>query len=133
MTRQVGFKPNGLDECQDPYLIHYCRVDFDGSNFTRLTRGNGNHSIRFSPDERFLIDSWSRVDAAPVTELRRVSDGKLMCELEKADISELLESGWNYPQVFSAKGRDGKTDIWGFICRPRTFDPQKNYPIIEDI
>ena len=131
--RQVWFKASGLDEGQDPYLIHYCRVDFDGSNFTRLTRGNGNHSIRFSPDERFLIDSWSRVDAAPVTELRRVSDGKLMCELEKADISELLESGWNYPQVFSAKGRDGKTDIWGFICRPRNFDPKKNYPIIEDI
>ena len=131
--RQIWFKASGLDAGQDPYLIHFCRVNFDGSNLVRLTRGNGNHTIRFSPDEKHLIDSYSRVDAAPVTELRRVSDGKLMCELETADISELLDSGWIFPQVFSAKGRDGKTDIWGFICRPRNFDPKKKYPIIEDI
>jgi dipeptidyl aminopeptidase/acylaminoacyl peptidase len=131
--RQVWFKASGLDADQDPYLIHFCRADFDGSNFVRLTEGNGNHTIRFSPDEKYLIDSYSRVDAAPVTELRRVSDGKLMCELEQADVSELLDSGWHYPEVFSAKGRDGKTDIWGFICRPRDFDLKKKYAIIEDI
>jgi dipeptidyl-peptidase 4 len=131
--RQIWFKASGLDADQDPYLIHFCRVDFDGSNFVRLTEGNGNHTIRFSPDEKYLIDSYSRVDAAPVTELRRVSDGRLMCELETADISELLDSGWVYPEVFSAKGRDGKADIWGFICRPRDFDPKKKYAIIEDI
>jgi len=131
--RQIWFKASGLDADQDPYLIHFCRVDFDGSNFVRLTRGNGNHTIRYSPDEKYLIDSYSRVDAAPVTELRRVTDGKLMCELEQADVSELLDSGWTYPEVFSAKGRDGKTDIWGFICRPHDFDPKKKYAIIEDI
>ncbi|MFP6762400.1 MAG: S9 family peptidase, partial [Planctomycetaceae bacterium] len=86
-----------------------------------------------SPDGNYLIDSCSRVDSAPVTALRRASDGKLMCELEKADVSELLQSGWNFPEVFSARGRDGKTDIWGVICRPRNFDPNKKYPIIEDI
>ena len=33
--------------------------------------------------------------------------------------------------MFVAKGRDGKTDIWGIICRPRNFDPSKKYPVIE--
>ena len=131
--RQIWFKASGLDADQDPYLIHFCRVDFDGSNLVRLTEANGNHTIHFSPDEKYLIDSYSRVDAAPATELRRVSDGRLMCELEKADVSELLDSDWTYPEVFSAKGRDGKTDIWGFICRPRDFDPNKKYALIEDI
>jgi len=131
--RQVWFRASGLDADQDPYLIHFCRVNFDGTGFVRLTRGNGNHTVRYSPDGKYLIDSYSRVDAAPITELRRVSDGKLMCELEQADISELLQSGWVFPQVFSATGRDGKTSIWGLICRPRNFDPQKKYPIIEDI
>jgi dipeptidyl aminopeptidase/acylaminoacyl peptidase len=32
-----------------------------------------------------------------------------------------------------AKGRDGKTDIWGIICRPRGFDQSKKYPVIEQI
>ena len=37
------------------------------------------------------------------------------------------------PEVFKAKGRDGKTDIWGIIIRPSNFNPKKIYPIIEYI
>jgi dipeptidyl aminopeptidase/acylaminoacyl peptidase len=70
---------------------------------------------------------------APVHELRRTSDGKLVCEVDKADITELVASGWKPPEVFVAKGRDGKTGIWGIICRPYDFDPNKKYPIIEQI
>jgi dipeptidyl aminopeptidase/acylaminoacyl peptidase len=36
-------------------------------------------------------------------------------------------------EPFTAKGRDGKTDIWGTIARPRNLDPAKKYPIIENI
>jgi dipeptidyl aminopeptidase/acylaminoacyl peptidase len=114
-------------------LIHYYRVNFDGSGLVALTEGNGNHTIQFSPDRRYLIDTYSRVDLPPVNELRQVSDGKLVCKLEEADVSQLKTRGWEPPEVFSAKGRDGKTDIWGIICRPANFDPAKKYPVIEDI
>src|SRR5207249_4693441 len=63
----------------------------------------------------------------------RFADGHLVCEFEKADISELTDRGWEPPEVFVAKGRDGKTDIWGIIARPRNLDPTKKYPLIEDI
>ena len=59
----------------------------------------------------------------PVNELRRVSDGKLVCKLEESDITELKENGFKTPEVFTAKGRDGVTDIWGIITRPADFDP----------
>jgi dipeptidyl aminopeptidase/acylaminoacyl peptidase len=32
-----------------------------------------------------------------------------------------------------AKGRDGKTDIWGIICRPHKLEPNKKYPVLEEI
>jgi dipeptidyl aminopeptidase/acylaminoacyl peptidase len=131
--RQVWFNASGLNQDQDPYLIHFYRVNFDGTGLVALTGGNGNHSVQYSPDQKFLIDTFSRVDAAPVNELRRASDGKLVCRLEEADISELKADGWEAPEVFVAKGRDGKTDIWGIICRPRNFDPNKKYPVVEDI
>ncbi|MCH2060318.1 MAG: S9 family peptidase [Verrucomicrobiales bacterium] len=131
--RQVWFRASGKNPGQDPYLMHYYRVNFDGTGFTALTEGNGWHNIRYSPDQRFIIDSYSRVDMAPVHELRRVSDGKLVCKLEQADTSELKQEGWAPPEVFSAKGRDGKTDIWGIVCRPRDFDPKKKYPVLEDM
>jgi dienelactone hydrolase len=57
----------------------------------------------------------------------------LVCELEKADITELRNNGWEAPEVFVAKARDGQTDIWGIICRPPRFDPAKKYPVIEQI
>ena len=132
-NRQVWFRASGVYPDQDPYLIHYGRVNFDGSDRVFLTAGNGNHTIEYSPDRKFIIDAYSRVDLAPVNELRRVSDGKLVCKLEEADIRDLKASGWDAPEVFVAKGRDAKTDIWGIISRPRDFDPNKKYPVIEDI
>ncbi|HZT79667.1 MAG TPA: DPP IV N-terminal domain-containing protein, partial [Gemmataceae bacterium] len=113
--RQIWFVASGKNAGQDPYFLHYYRVNFDGSGLVALTEGNGTHSVQFSPDRKYLIDTYSRVDMPPVHELRRAEDGKLVCELEKADISELRESGWEPPEVFVAKGRDGKTDIWGII------------------
>jgi len=132
-NRQIWFRASGVNPDQDPYLIHFYRVNFDGSGLVALTAGNGNHTIQFSPDSTNIIDTYSRVDMAAVHELRRVADGKLACELERADTSELAESGWEPPEVFVAKGRDGVTDIWGIICRPRDFDPSKKYPVIEEI
>jgi dipeptidyl aminopeptidase/acylaminoacyl peptidase len=131
--RQVWFRAGGREPDQDPYLIHYYRVDFDGAGLVALTDGDGNHTVQYSPDRHYLIDTYSRVDTAPVHTLRRVSDGGLVCQLERADISELEERGWEPPEVFVAKGRDGTTDIWGILCRPRDFDPHRKYPVIEDI
>lgn len=132
-ARQIWFNASGMYPDQDPYLVHYYRVNFDGTGLVALTDGNGTHSIQYSPDRRYIIDTYSRVDMAPVNELRRVSDGKLVCKLEEADISELIASGWEAPEVFVAKGRDGVTDIWGIICRPANLDPTKKYPVLEQV
>ncbi len=132
-NRQIWFTAGGIIPGQDPYYLHHARVNFDGSNLTLLTESDGTHSISYSPDRRCFIDSWSRVDHPPVHELRRTEDGKLICTLENADISALKEAGWNAPQRFVAKGRDGKTDIHGIIIRPTNHDPSKSYPILEDI
>jgi dienelactone hydrolase len=131
--RQVWFRAGGMNTDQDPYFIHYYRINFDGTGLVALTAGNGNHTVQWSPDRKYLIDTYSRVDAPPVHVLRRVSDCSQVCELEKADISELEAEGWKPPEVFAAKARDGKTDIWGIICRPRGFDPGKTYPVLESI
>ena len=132
-NRQLWFRAGGCFTGQDPYLIHYGRVNFDGSGLVWLTDGNGSHTLQFSPDKKYAIDTYSRVDLAPVTELRRVADGKLVCAIERSDIDSLVESGWSSPKVVVEKARDGVTDIWGFVCLPNGFDPDKTYPVIEDI
>jgi dipeptidyl aminopeptidase/acylaminoacyl peptidase len=131
--RQIWFQAGGIQPEQDPYYIHFCRVNFDGSGLVVLTSGDGTHDITFSPDRCYFLDRWSRVDQPPVTELRSADDGKLICELERADWSMLLATGWRPPEQFVAKGRDGKTDIYGIIIRPSNFDPGNKYPVIEKI
>ncbi len=131
--RQVWFRAGGIRPGQDPYYVHYARVNFDGTGLTILTAGDGTHTVEFSPDRRFFIDTYSRVDLSPVTELRRAEDGKLVRLLERGDASALLETGWRAPERFVAKGRDGATDIYGVIVRPTNFDPRRRYPVIENI
>ena len=131
--RTIIFAASGIIPQQDPYFIHYYRINFDGTGLTPLTTENANHTGAFSPDNPFFIDTYSRVDFPPVTVLRSVTDGSIMMELEKADISEWTKASWKAPEVFTAKARDGKTDIWGIIIRPTSFDPNKKYPVIENI
>ena len=131
--RQIWFSASGMYPGKDPYFVHYYRIDFDGSNLTTLTEADANHDVSFSSDMTYYVDTYSRVDLPTTSELRRTSDRSLVTALEKGDIAALLASGWKPPEVFVAKGRDGKTDIWGVIVRPMNFDPKKKYPVIENI
>ena len=131
--RQIWFQAGGMNPGQDPYFTHYYRINFDGTGLTRLTEADGNHTVTFSSDRKYYVDTWSRVDLPPVAQLRRTEDRKVVMELDKGDATALLASGVKMPEVFVAKGRDGKTDIWGIIIRPTNFDPAKKYPVIEDI
>jgi dipeptidyl aminopeptidase/acylaminoacyl peptidase len=131
--RQIWFAASGMYPGQDPYFINYGRVNFNGTGLVMLTEADGNHTIAYSPDKKYIIDTYSRVDMPPVNELRRVADGKLVCKLEESDITELLARGFKMPEVFTAKGRDGITDIWGIITRPTNFDRGQKYPVLESI
>ena len=131
--RQVWFRAGGREPGQDPYFVHHYRVNLDGTGLVRLTDGDGTHTAQFSPGRKYLIDTFSRVDRPPAHVLRRGLDGSEVCRLEEADVTEVTNAGGEAPEVFSAKGRDGTTDIWGIICRPRGFDPGKRYPVIEHI
>jgi len=132
-NRQIYFSANGMEAGEDPYLIRYYRIGFDGKGLTCLTPEEGMHRAWFSEDMKYLVDVYSMVNKAPVAVLRSARDGKVMMPLETADITRLEAEGWNAPEVFVAKGRDGKTDMWGLIARPTNFDPNKKYPVIEYI
>jgi len=132
-NRQIYFAGLGREQGRDVYLKHYYRVDMDSGQIVLLTPGNGEHGLQFSPDKKFFIDTYSRADLTPITELRRAYDSQLVCLLEEADIELLEKTGWQRPEPFTAKGRDGKTDIYGLVYRPSNLDPAKKYPVIEKI
>ena len=132
-NRVVYFTASGFNKGEDPYNLHYCRINLDGTGFTDMTPGDGNHRVTFSTDRAYFTDVYSRPDLPAISLLRRTADASLVAELQKCDVSDLLAEGWQMPEVFSAKGRDGKTDIWGNIYRPMHFDASKSYPVVEFI
>ena len=132
-ARQIWFEASGMNLSQDPYFTHAYRINFDGTGLVAYTQADGNHTVSYSGDRKFYVDTWSRVDLPPISQLRRTADRALVMELDKGDAAPLIAAGFRFPEVFTAKGRDGSTDIWGTIVRPSNFDPAKKYPVLEQI
>ena len=131
--RQVYVKALGIVPGHDPYYAHLARVNLDGSNLTVLTEGDGTHEWKWSPDKRYLVDTWSQVDKPPTSVLVDASNGRQIKTLEENNMNALVKAGWTVPERFSTPGRDGKTLIYGTITYPSHLSQTQKYPIIEDI
>ena len=128
--RTLYFTANGRDRGEDPYYTHLYRIGLDGAGLQSLTPGNFSHAVSASDDGKFFGDTYSRVDTAPKSTLVDAQGAQLL-DLETTDISQLLEAGFKFPEVFKVKAEDGITDLYGIIYKPFDFDPSRKYPLIE--
>ena len=119
-------------EAGDPYFRRLYSVRMDGSRLTLLTPEEADHEVTLAPDGRYFVDSYSRPDVPPVTVLRDRA-GRVVLTLERADISRLTATGWRPPIPITVKARDGRTDLYGLLYRPTTFDSTRRYPIVNHI
>ncbi len=131
-ARQIWFTANGREPGRDPYFQHLYRIGFDGKGLTLLTPEAANHAVSLSPDGRFFTDTYSTMDAPPVTVVRD-RNGRVVQQLEQADITALVASGWRAPVPVTVKARDGVTDLHGVMYLPSKLDSAKKYPIINHI
>ncbi len=132
-SHQIYFEAGGMNPGEDPYFVHGYKIGLDGSGLTALSPAAANHKLSYSPDGKYYVDTYSRLDLPPVMELRRAADASLAMTVDTADDAPLRAAGWLPPEPFHAAGRDGKTQIWGIIYPPARLDPNKKYPVIEDI
>ena len=92
----------------------------------RITSGDGNVSEVLRVDEKartVLFVGMGR-------ERGRDPYFRVVVELEQTDIARLVATGWTPPLPFTVKARDGKTDLYGLMYRPSSFDSTRRYPII---
>lgn len=97
-----------------------------------LTPEDADHTTVLSPSRRFLLDTASTIDTAPVTRVRTAA-GALVAEVVTADLAALHADGWTPPERFCVRGSgaDGVTELYGVIYRPCDFDPSRRYPVID--
>lgn len=152
--RELTYLAGSAEGGWNPYWRRLYRAGFDGGSqqlltpepldhelialepqFFHLVFGQGKPPVRsISPSGRFFVDHQSTVSDAPVIVLRDAdAAGRVVLELERTDISRLLDAGYVVPQAFCVKADDGITDLWGVLSLPaEPHDPQR-IPLVEDV
>ena len=129
-NRVVYFVANGKEaDDTTPYYEHLYRVNFDGTGLSIVTPGNYFHSTFVDREGRFVVDNYSRVNTIPATALYDNTGRKIM-DMETCDFSQLLQTGYLFPETFVVKAADGITDLYGVMYKPYDFDSTMLYPII---
>lgn len=131
-NRALYFVGNAREQGRDPYFRHFYKIRMDGGGLTLLTPEDADHDISLSPSGRYFVDTYSRPNVPQVSVLRDLN-GKIVLNLERADISRLVATGWKPPTPITVKARDGKTDLYGLLYTPTRLDSTRKYPIINHV
>ncbi len=129
---RIYFTAKGREAGRHPDYLALYSVNLDGTGLTLLSPEKSNHQVTAVPSGKFFLDTYSTISEPPVSVIRG-ADGRVLSEVERADITDLVATGWRPGQVFTAKARDGITDIWGVIWKPSRFDSTKKYPVLDHI
>ena len=129
-NRVLYFTANGREKDEDPYYYHLYKINFNGTGLKLLNAGDYNHAINMNDGSTHFVNNYSRVNATPLSVLFDNAGRKVM-DLETADLSKLMEAGYQFPEPFKVKAGDGITDLYGVMYKPFNFDSTRTYPIIE--
>jgi len=113
---------------KSPVERHLYRIRLDGSGLERLSREDGVHRPRFSPDARFYVEAHSGRATLPSLSLHD-ADGGLKAELAPRRTDLLAGLDPQYPELLTVPAADG-TPLQACLLKPKSFDPARRYPVI---
>ena len=131
LSREIFFTGGGKEQ-GNPYHIYLYKVNFDGSGLTCLTTEKGSHSINPSNDWDYFTTTYSSTENPPITLLKN-RDGETLKEINRVDISQLINNNWQKPIEFSVKARDNETDLYGILHLPSFYNEKDKYPVLNYI
>ena len=133
IRNELIFTGYGNEPGINPYYTFYYKASLDGKRQTLLTPGNGNHELSLSPDGRFALDKYSRVDCLPVARAFSIEQPSRNYLVEETDGTALRAAGWRPPVLLKLKAADGQTDLYGIMYLPSDLDPERKYPLIANV
>lgn len=127
--RELYVQAFGREEGVHPYYTMLYRVSLDKGGMKLISPEDANHSFSMSKTNDYWVDNYSRVDIPPRSVLRDANGSRLL-DLEEPDLSMVYETGWQMPESFVVKAKDGVTDLFGVMFKPFDFDSTRKYPVI---
>ncbi|MCK5000734.1 MAG: DPP IV N-terminal domain-containing protein, partial [Anaerohalosphaera sp.] len=118
----------------NPLNLHLHRVHLDGTGQKRLTPPGKNYSgFNISPDNEHFIALSQTVTSPPQTALYNTA-GEIVSVLAHATAKDIKSlSKLPFPEIFSFKAADGRTDLYGLLFKPNNFKWYRKYPLIIDV
>ncbi len=113
---------------KDPRERHVCRVRLDGTSkdVERLTKEDGTHFQKLSPDGKYFLETFSSVDEPPMLRILK-ADGTISATLFKSN------GGRKSTAEFHEFDAPDGTKLYGRLLKPANFDPAKKYPVIVNV
>ena len=115
--------------------VQLMRVKMDGTGLDTLTKGDGVHNARLSPDNSYFIDTVSTMSTPQVMNLYKI-DGTLVRKLGDARTADMEQWAWGKGEIFTIPSEDGQFQLPASWVLPPDFDPKnmkKQYPVIFSI
>jgi dipeptidyl aminopeptidase/acylaminoacyl peptidase len=108
-----------------PFDQHFYRMEFDGSNRTRITSGEGNFAATVSPDGERMAVIHSTITRPPELFVAENRPGAALEQVTVSPTDEWLGFPWIDAEIIHFEARDG-TMVPARIYRPSDFGVAAN-------
>ncbi len=106
------------------------KIKPDGTKKKRITKKDGTHSVEFSGDFSYFLDTWSTANRPPVYAIYK-ENGKLVEVFQ--DNQRVVDNmeAYNFSGVeFIEVPTEDDILLNGFMIKPPDFNPDKRYPLL---
>ncbi len=107
-----------------PFTRQAYRVPIAGGPRTRITAGDGGHSVSYAPDGQRYVTVYSEANTPPELYLGRVGQAATT-KLTTSTTEEFRRHAWIKPEIVMIPGEDG-TPVPARIYRPQDVGAQPN-------
>jgi len=116
----------------DPYRQRFYRAPLTGGDVELLDQDDAHHMLTAIGRGHFFVDTVSTLSDFGRTVLRD-RNGRIVLELETADIGDLHAVGLRLPERRCVTAADGVTRIWATVFMPPDMAEGTRCPVLDDV
>jgi dipeptidyl-peptidase 4 len=116
-----------------PYNRDLYSIKFDGTDKTKLFEKEGTYNAAFSKNFNYFVCTYSDANTPTHVSINNNSGKVLQILVENRKLQDkTIESGFAKKEFFNFK-TSGNLELYGYIIKPRDFDPNKKYPLLMNV